>query len=249
MDLGTVTIGRRFLGPPTSANGGYACGRIAAFIDGPAEVTLRVPPPLETEMQVRSSGSGAVELRAGELLVGTARPTDFTVSRVVAPSFDQAGLAAVRTFDKNRHPLPTCFVCGPEREVGDGLLIHPGPVDAEDTSWSGLLAAPWIPDANLADEEGVVKPEFIWAALDCPTAYASSDAEGMRIILLGRQSVRILRRPASLSRCVITARQAGREGRKYFAEAALHDEFGRRLAECRATWIEVSREVQRGIGA
>ena len=41
MQLGTVIVERRFLGPPNSANGGYACGLIGGFIDGSAEVTLR----------------------------------------------------------------------------------------------------------------------------------------------------------------------------------------------------------------
>jgi hypothetical protein len=247
MQIGSITIEQRFHGPPNSANGGYACGRIAAFIDGPAEVTLRRPPPLDTEMAVRAGPGDSVELYDGDTLIGSGRPADFTVRAMDVPTFDEAALAASRSFDASRHPLPTCFVCGPQRDIGDGLRIHPGPVDAADAEWRGILAAPWIPDANLADESGVVRPEFIWAALDCPTAYASSDQDGMRIILLGRQCVRIIRRPASLARCVITARQTGQDGRKYYAEAALSDEQGRRLAECRATWIEVSPEVQKGL--
>ena len=143
--------------------------------------------------------------------------------------------------------MPTCFVCGPLREAGDGLRIHVGPLDADDTDWSGVLAAPWVPHGSLDDGEGVVRPEFVWAALDCPTAYASSSAAGMRIILLGRQAVAIHRRPAVGERSIVAARQIGRDGRKYFAEAVLFGADRSLLAECRATWIEVSPEVQKGV--
>ena len=36
-------FGRRFCGPPGVANGGFACGSIAALHGGAAEVTLRRP--------------------------------------------------------------------------------------------------------------------------------------------------------------------------------------------------------------
>ena len=47
-----LTIPSRFCGPPGIGNGGYVCGRIAAYVDGPATVTLRRPPPLDTPMAV-----------------------------------------------------------------------------------------------------------------------------------------------------------------------------------------------------
>ena len=43
----TVTIARRYRGPLDSANGGYAAGLLGARLGGTAEVTLRLPPPLE----------------------------------------------------------------------------------------------------------------------------------------------------------------------------------------------------------
>lgn len=247
MDSATITIEKRFAGPPASANGGYASGRIASFIEGPAEVTLRMPPPLDMPLQLTAVAGNNAELHHGDNLIATAQAAQFTVGKMHVPSFDEATLAASRTFPVSRHPLPRCFVCGPDRQVGDGLRIHPGPVDPDDHDWQGVVASSWIPDANLADESGVVRSEFVWAALDCPTAYASSGPEGLRTMLLGRQSLRILRLPASLSRCVITARRTGQEGRKYFAEALLLDEFGQRLAECKAIWIEVSARVQQGL--
>ena len=247
MRLGTVVVERRFLGPPNSANGGYACGRIAAFIDGAAEVTLRSPPPLEKALSTEAGEHGSVALYDGDRLIGSAHATEVDGPTFAPPTFAQAREAAARTFDTSKHPLPTCFVCGPHRRRGDGLRIHVGPLDEGDADWNGVLAAPWIPDANLADESGLVLPEFVWAALDCPTAYASSSALGMRTILLGRQAVKIMRRPEAGQRCVVAAKETSHEGRKYFAEAALFDDKGETLAAGRATWIEVTPEVQKGV--
>ena len=52
-----VVIARRFCGPPTSANGGYACGLVAGLLDGRARVTLRSPPPLDRPLQILASHS------------------------------------------------------------------------------------------------------------------------------------------------------------------------------------------------
>lgn len=249
MTPGTVIIERRFLGPPNSANGGYACGRIAAYIDGAAEVTLRRPPPLEKELSVRTEDDGSVALYDGEHLVGAGLPADVDMPEIAAPSLRQAEAAASRTFDASKHPLPTCFVCGPHRDHGDGLRIHVGPIDEHDEHWAGVLAAPWTPDDSLAGKDGIVRPEFLWAALDCPTAYASSSSAGMRVILLGRQAVDIRRRPRAGEPCVVAARETGHEGRKFFAEAILFDAGGAALATCKATWIEVSPEVQKGLAS
>jgi hypothetical protein len=42
---GSLSVARRFCGPPDSGNGGYVCGFFVGFVEG-AEVTLRLPPPL-----------------------------------------------------------------------------------------------------------------------------------------------------------------------------------------------------------
>jgi hypothetical protein len=246
---GTVIISRRFIGPPNSANGGYACGRIASFIAGGAEVTLRRPPPVDHEMTIRKEADGSIGMYDGEHLVGSGKAVSLAPVQVRAPSFEQAGEAAGRTFDPSLHTLPTCFVCGPHRDISDGLRIHVGPVDPLDESWSGVLAAPWIPADNLADGEGLVLPEFIWAALDCPTAYACSSPAGMRHILLGRQTVEIFRRPKADERCIVAAKEIAHEGRKSFAEAILVTANGETIGWCNATWIEVSAEVHRGATA
>jgi len=248
----SVTIDRRYCGPPNSGNGGYVCGRLARHIPGDAEVTLRAPPPLDKRLDVVAADAGSWELRDGATIVAIGRPASLELSRLEHASFDEASAAELLTPVKpHEHMLPTCFVCGPARAQGDGLRIFAGPLARQSRNASPVLAASWTPDRNLAADDGLVAPEFLWAALDCPTGYASAyDEESGRTertpILLGRMSARIKMRPLPGERCVITAWAAGRDGRKRVAEAAAYGQAGSLLAVARATWIAVDREVQLG---
>ena len=64
-----VTIPARFNGPPGSANGGYACGLVAAAIGPAATVRLLSPPPLDVPLERRREADGAVRLLAGDVAV------------------------------------------------------------------------------------------------------------------------------------------------------------------------------------
>ena len=69
---GSLVIAPRFCGPPDSGNGGYVCGLIAGYLDGPAEVTLRLPPPLETPLAVERDGHGSARVLDGQTLIAEA---------------------------------------------------------------------------------------------------------------------------------------------------------------------------------
>jgi len=243
MTTDTIAIANRFRGPPHSANGGYAAGRLAEYVRGSAEVTLRAPPPLDKPLAVAEGPGGGIALFDGDRLVAEAKPAEVDIEPFDVPDKEKVEAAARRTFPAERHGIPGCFVCGPGRDPGDGLRIHAGPVSAGDTGWAGDLAAPWRPGDDLADDDGRVRPEFLWAALDCPTAYACGSADGFPPVLLGRQSVAIRERPAAGESLVVMARRRGRDGRKYYAEAGLYRPDGTELAVCRAVWIEVDPAV------
>jgi hypothetical protein len=248
----SITIDKRFRGPPNSGNGGYVCGLIAGHVDGSAEITLRAPPPLEQRLDIVAGAGGAVELRSGETVIATGRPVQIEVPDIPTASYLEAEEAVSRTPHASSHPLPTCFVCGPGRAPGDGLRLFAGPLTARaGRNKIGVFAVSWIPDASLVGDDGYVAPEFVWASLDCPTGYAGGAARhlgltGTEPILLGRMSARIDARPKLGDRCVVVAWPTGRDGRKIFADGALLGKDGEVLAVARATWLQVGPQVQRG---
>lgn len=251
----SLVIDRRFRGPPNSGNGGYVCGCLARHVAGDAEVTLRAPPPLERPLDVRTGIDGGIELHDDGKLLATAHAAAVDVTDVPRVSCEVAEEAAARTpYDEQTHNLPGCFVCGPARGHGDGLRIFAGPLQAGAPGKPVVFAASWVPHGSLSGEDGYVAPEFVWAALDCPTGYCSVGARhlglrGDETALLGRMAARIDRLPRPGDRCVVVAWPTGREGRKLFAESALLDAEQEVLATARATWLLVDRQVQLGANA
>lgn len=247
----SVVIEKRFCGPPKSANGGYVSGLVAAHIDGDAEIALLAPPPLGQRLEI-VVGEHRVELRKEETILAMGRRVRFDVPEIPIVNFREAQDVVRRSpYCAIRHPLPMCFVCGPARVDGDGFRIIPRPLPPRSDCRAGTLAAPWVPYSNLASEDGAVAGEFIWAALDCPTGFASVGAlhlgmTGAETILLGRMSAHIERRPYPGDQCIIVAWPTGRDGRKLFASSALLSSNGEFLAAAQATWILVDRRVQLG---
>jgi hypothetical protein len=237
----TVVIDARFKGPPDSGNGGYTCGCVARALGaGPAEVSLRVPPPLETELALAVDGEGA-RLLDGETVVADGRPASSALGDVPEPvgPEDARAAASHSTYLDDTHPFPTCFVCGPKRGEGDGLRIFPGRVAGRD----GLFAAPWTPDLGFAREDRSVAPEIVWAALDCPTSAPLMNEPGpdgkVLPIVLARLGAELHEPAVAGAEHVLTSWEIGRDGRKREAGAALFDAGGRLLARARALWIEL----------
>jgi hypothetical protein len=219
-----VVFARRFRGPLTSANGGYACGRLARHLDADiVEVTLRLPPPLERPLDVRVDGDAAV-LLDGDAVVAEARASTLDLDAPEPVPVAAAEVAAARGARIFEPDFRECYVCG-ERPEGDGLEIHVGPVAGREP----LHAAAWVAEESA--------PEIVWAAIDCPGAYAIG-AEGRGAIVLGRMSARVRRVPVAGERCVIAAWPLGEEGRKLYAGTALFAEDGELLALARQIWIE-----------
>jgi hypothetical protein len=230
-----IVIDRRFRGPPDSGNGGYSCGTLGTLIDGAAEVTLRMPPPLDTPLVIENQDGDAIVATHHGKIVIEARPT--TIDAVVPPSVSLADAekAASNYEGFDNHAFPACFVCGPERPEGDGLRIFPGALGTD-----GACAAPWIPTASVADSDGMVRPEVVWAALDCPTGwatyYAAPDGD---LALLGRLTARILLPIEAGTTYVCAAWASGSEGRKHFATGAVISPEGTIHAASHAVWVEL----------
>jgi len=220
-----ITIDRKYRGPLTSANGGYACGRLAAFVGaGQVEVTLRRPPPLDRPLRVAPDGRG-VRLLDGDEIVAEARPAEVGV----VPSAPVSVLDATEA--RSRHVragdavlFAECFTCGIRTEA-DGLGVHVGAVAGREP----LHAAP----ITFVERSR----EVVWAAIDCPGAYAVG-AEGRGTLVLGRMTARVDRLPEAGETCVVAAWPLGEDGRKLFAGTALFGHDGDLLALARQVWIE-----------
>ncbi|HUR52076.1 MAG TPA: hypothetical protein VMZ11_08125 [Mycobacteriales bacterium] len=214
--MATLTIPTRFNGPADSANGGVSCGLLAQAT-GLDEITLRRPPPLGVPMRLEGTS-----LYDGDALVATAAAGAVTVSPVAPVTLAEAAAATAGYRGTQDHPYPSCFVCGPEHPTG--LHLFAGPVRDD------VVAAPWTP----VDDD----PVMVWAALDCPSAWAS-DLPG-RPLLLGRMSLQQHAVPVPGEEHVVMGWLVGEEGRKVLTGSALYTSAGDLVALAQHTWIAVT---------
>ncbi|MGH7402535.1 MAG: hypothetical protein ACREKQ_08925, partial [Candidatus Rokuibacteriota bacterium] len=112
-------------------------------------------------------------------------------------------------------------VCGPAREWGDGLAIFPGPLPGR-----RLVAAPWAPDPTLFDKGGAVRPEFVWAALDCPGGFALLEAFGRRKVVLSQLTASLIRPLEVGARWIVMGWPFAAEGRTLMGASAIVSESG-----------------------
>ena len=216
----TVVIRSRFRGPTGSGNGGWTAGVLAdaSGIRAPVQVTLRRPPPLERQLQVREGrlldGEAVVAEAVQGALTATPEPVDVATARAAEPSY--AGLVL--------HPFPQCFVCGPDRATGDGMRLLPGPVG------EGRTACTWTPGEE-------VSALYVWAALDCPGAW-TIDISG-RPLVLGRMTAELRQAVVPGQTYLVTGSHLATEGRKTSTATALHTEDGALVARAEQVWIAV----------
>ncbi|GAA4482239.1 hypothetical protein GCM10023094_31790 [Rhodococcus olei] len=221
----TLVIPARFNGPDGSGNGGYVAGVTAATLgEGPATVSLRLPPPLETALGVATADGRTVVSDGDATVVEATAAPDVeipVVERVDLATARAASDAASGAVDDS--PFPRCFVCGNAREPGDGLRLFAGPVG------SGTVAGAWRVGDDLAG-----RAEIVWAALDCPGAWTAADRMPM---VLGSITGRVTATPEPGEDCVVTARFLGSERRKVWTATTAYGADGRELGRAHATWI------------
>jgi hypothetical protein len=229
----TITIPARFNGPRESGNGGYSSGLVAGLIDGPADVSLRSPVPLDTPLAFERTQHGEVIVRHGSTLVADARPASHVELDVPVPVYpDQARHAAARYRGSGYDLLSQCYVCGCERV--DTFGVFAAPVDGRE-----VVASPWTPPCWSADTVGHVRPEHVWAALDCPTYFASYASEPFGVSMLARMTARIDAAIVADTEHVVMAWPLGTDGRKRHAAAAVLSADGEVLALAQALLIEL----------
>lgn len=238
-----LIIEGRYLGPPNMGHGGYVAGalidRIGGAQDGPVQVTLKRPVPLDTALDVVAVEGGAgIELRRDAETIAEAIPaSDASIigSLVIPqpPSLEAARAAAPDSpslYDNGRGVHPTCFGCGNRRADDEGLQVFAGPVEG---AGQRQVAGVWSPRSDERTTDG-----WLLAALDCPGAFAFI-AEGTRAGLLGRIVFQRLDSTPLDPKAdyLVTGWQIGIDGRKMFAGTALFDEEGHCLGAAKATWF------------
>lgn len=250
-----LLVPRRFCGPPSSGNGGWTAGALAALVphhcpenrarSWPAvEVSLRRPPPLDTPMAVAEEDGSTVARHDGEVVArASVQPTTAPEPTVVEAVPVEEARAAMATYPGlTSHPFPTCFVCGTDREVGDGLRILPGRV----TDQEGLArtAATWRPHPSVgedfhayADELPRASVAATWAALDCVGGWAGDLEE--RLMVLAAMTARIDALPVIGEEHVVMGLGLRQEGRKTFTAATIYDADGRVVGTAEHLWIAV----------
>lgn len=181
-DTPSVAIPTTYQGFPYLALGGYTAGLLMEQVGSSAEIRLQKPVPLETTLDIRVDGDGAELIHDGDVLT-EARPADLSLD--LPEPAKEVDLADAKAASKRypgfrRHAFPKCFTCGPDRDVGDGLRIFPGPLkEMEEVGrppgtersaadrWP-VLAGTWTPHDHHADEEGLAPPTIVGSAVDCP---------------------------------------------------------------------------------
>ncbi|WP_019630483.1 hypothetical protein [Actinomadura atramentaria] len=222
-----MIIARRFRGPDASGNGGYTAGLLASHVDSDTvTVSLRRPPPLDVKLRVSPADDRwlGAWLWDGDELVAEALTGAIVVPPVPPVPAAVAAEAAEKFRAAENHPFPQCFVCGTDREPGDGLALAPGRVE------DGLVATPWRPDE-------AVTAELVWAALDCPGGWAFDPPESPAV--LGTMTAQVVDLPETGEDCLVMGLARSREGRKLHAATALYGADGRLLGRSEQIWIEV----------
>jgi hypothetical protein len=227
----SLRIPARFCGPATSSNGGYFAGRVALLSARTVTVRLLKPPPLDTDLAVRTQSDGSLEVLDGEALIGEARPAVLSLDVRPAPGYFEAIEASRRYAGFRHHRFPSCFVCGTQRVRGDGMRLFAGPIPERE-----LVAAPWVPDTSLDRGDGKVRPEFMSAALDCPGYYAVAPDD--RMMLLAEFTAHVDRLVHVGASCTVVGWRIASSGRKHEAGTALYDGKGELCGKARALWIE-----------
>jgi len=184
-------------------------------------------------MAISRGDDGTVEVWDGQVLVAQAFPAEpLDTTEVPLPVSYAQALAAGPAYEGLRsHPFPTCFACGTKRDPSDALCLHTGLLAGHST----LRAAAWTPRESA--------PELVWAALDCPGAWACGIAG--RELVLGTMTASIQELPLVGEPHVVLAWPRGQDGRKYYSGTCLYAADGRLFAQADAVWTTVDATVVR----
>ena len=160
-----LTIARRFRGPAhvgeRRLRGGPA--RAGSSMRRPVEVTLRLPPPLERPLARRPRRRAHAAARRRRARGRGARRRS-RPRAAAAADVRRGGGRCPRVPAAGAHPaFDECFVCG-----------HPAGGRRPRASTQASCPAARTGSSRRPGSRTEVRPEIVWAAIDCPGAYALS---------------------------------------------------------------------------
>ncbi|MFB6806852.1 hypothetical protein [Streptomyces sp. NPDC056387] len=235
-DFETITVPAHLSGYPGVAFGGYVAGVLAARAAAKTvRVDFRRPVPTQAPVRLVPTAGGGVELVDGELLLAAASPAEPAVEAPAAPSWEQASAAADAYRAVPPDGMVDCFGCGLHRTPDTGLRLHCGRVPG-----SAVVAAAWTPGPGLGDADGLLPPELVWGALDCPGNAAGRLLDDRRAGAVTAALTARLLRPVPVGEGLVSyAWLLGSEGRKYRVGTALATADGDLCALAEALWVEL----------
>ncbi|MCX4630036.1 hotdog fold domain-containing protein [Streptomyces sp. NBC_01443] len=240
-DFETITVPAHLCGYPGVAFGGYVAGVLAARAAAETvRVDFRRPVPTDAPVRLAPTADGGVRLVDGELLLAAATPADPAVEAPEPPSWEQARAAADAYRAAPPDGMVDCFGCGLHRTPATGLRLHCGPVPG-----SALVAAAWTPGPGLGGADGLLPPELVWGALDCPGNAAGRLLDDRRAGAVTAALTARLLRPVPVGAGLVSyAWLLGSEGRKYRVGTALATAGGDLCAVGEALWVEPRTQAQ-----
>jgi len=228
----TLIIDPRYCGPRSLGHGGYFAGLLAPAISNTTEVTLRSPIPVGAPINVSSSETGVTAYTLAGTLIAETVGVEAALTPCPTVSLPSARLSEARSHELPHHNVE-CFACGRRRPSHDGLGLTPGETGA------GIVACTWTPKIEFSATTDFVSPEFAWAALDCPGAYALPTPN---MVMLGRITASLCGRIRLLEPHVVCARLSKQLGPRFFTDSAIYTASGELRAMAHSIWFEVSPE-------
>ncbi|GBF38766.1 hypothetical protein [Leptospira johnsonii] len=199
MKIDNMILPKRFCGPPKTGNGGFTAGILVEAVESDAaEIRLLNPTPVETSILMESEkGQRGTIYDSSKKILATLKSIadeEFSEYKLpVVPDLEEAKKISASYPGFTTHPFPTCFVCGPKREVNDGMRIFVGPAPQQN-GFENLMVGHWLPDETLSSQNGFVRDAVIWGALDCPGGF-SAVLDEPQLIVLSKIRGKIIERP------------------------------------------------------
>ncbi|MER5541729.1 hypothetical protein ABT072_04510 [Streptomyces sp. NPDC002589] len=234
-DIETIRVPGRLRGYPGVAFGGYVAGVLAGRTAAKTvRVDFRRPTPVEAPVELAATADGGAVLTGADGVLAVATPDELDIEAPEPPSWDEAWAAAEAYRADPPEGTVDCFGCGLDRTPDTGLRQHCGVVPGRD-----LVATAWTAGPALADSEGMLPPELVWGALDCPGNAAGRLRGTLRegavtVSLTGR----LLRPVPVAARLVSYAWVLSEEGRKHRMGVALATAGGDLCAIASALWVD-----------